>query len=77
MRGWRRGLAGRILIFVVLAKVGTWGAIARICQNQEFSGLAGFSGFRFAPTCGFRHDGNLAKRDMGAGLQIKDKPAES
>ena len=50
---------------------------AGISSESGFSGLAGFSGFRFAQLAFFTITGNLAKTNANERLPIKDELAES
>ena len=72
-----KGLQGQVLTFVVLAKGGTWRVTARLCQNQDFSGLVGFSGFHFVRLAVFAIAGDSAKTNMDKRLSVKDEPDES
>ena len=52
-------------------------AVGRLCRNRGFSGLAGFSGFRFARLAVFAMTENPVDTNGDERLAIKDEIVES
>ena len=74
----RVGLQGYVLIFVILAKVGTNMEGGRASLSESgFTGLAGFSGFRFAQLAVFATTEDSDKTNTDERLPLEDELAES